>query len=346
MARQRTPEQVLQQVVALLNKTVERGATPAEAAAAAAKAQGLMFAYNLTTADVDKSKRGTLRIQEGSFGLRTDTWQGEHEWQQYLLRAVCRYNFTMVLSSKEEWNPKAVAGRGAWVTSHVTVLGTPENIAITEYLYAYLYRQVVELAKQARKQALAAAKERHLAAYGHLENPDGYTWRADHFRPSDYGLVSDVPWLRSFGDGAVEEIAEKLRLQRLGDEQQARPEDGALIVTIQREVEEEWYQRKYGKSKAAYTAEQEAKRKRYEEEAKAAAERRAAQHAEDERLITAGLMKRPKAPKVPRYRSYSSGPREVTSWEAQEAGRKAGREIAIREGVNTTEAPARPELGA
>jgi hypothetical protein len=308
LTKQRTPEAVLQQVVKLLQVTEAKGATQAEAAAAASKAQALMFTYNLTTADVSKGERGKVNVTQGSFGMQTDSWRGSHYWQQELLQGVCKYNFAMVLDYNWEYNPKV----GRHVVDRVEVIGTPANIQATEYLYAYLYRQIHQLAVRTRRDAWKAAKARHGVGAGQNATENGWTW-------GELGIPSTVVWERSFGE--------------------VGPEAGALVLTLDREVEEAWYERKYGMSKAAYKA-QEAK------EAKAWEHRRAATKAADDLLeaqYAAGTLKRPRARKERVYRTRP----QAWHYDAEDQGREAGRKIAINPGMDgsTDAAVPAPQLG-
>ena len=50
------PDRILQQIAALQNMTVERGATEAEAATAMQKMQALLFKYNLDLSSLDLHK--------------------------------------------------------------------------------------------------------------------------------------------------------------------------------------------------------------------------------------------------------------------------------------------------
>ena len=324
----RTPETVLEQVVKLLSKTVANGATADEAASAAAKAQSLMFAYNLTSADVaQRTERGVVRITESSFGLGSDSWRGEHYWQRELLRLVCKYNFTMVLDYKRTWNPKA----RAFVISSATVIGAKDNLLATEYVYAYLLREIQQRARKTRRDAI----KRELAE---LTTTQQIIYKNSS---SALGVPGSVVWERSFGEGAVSELEVKLRNQRLSDEANVTAEQGVLIVTLDREVEEEWYKRRYGKSKAQVIAEREETERKIQ--AGAAARQSAEKAAEASSSVTnAGRVRKPPKPVKPRYS------RELYDSRAEEAGRAAGKDISINAPIEGEQAaePKQLERGA
>jgi hypothetical protein len=321
---------VLQQVVKLLQVTEAKGATQAEAAAAAAKAQALMFTYNLTQADVSKGARGKVTVEQGSFGMQSDTWRGHHYWQEELLAGICRFNFCMVLEYEYAYNPKV----GRYVISTVQVVGTPANIRATEYLYAYLYRQIHQLAVKTRRDTWKAARARLTERHGEAAAAT-YTW-------GELGVPSTVVWERSFGDGATAEVVDRLRIQRMASEQEVGPEAGAMVLTLDREVEEAWYLRKFGMTKAAHEAKQKADEAHWAK----AAKMRAAHQADLEAQYEAGTLPRPKARK-PRKERYRSPRTEAYHYAAEELGHEHGRQIAIRPGMDGDSGPAgpAPQLG-
>lgn len=316
---ERTPETVLEQVVKLLSKTVANGATPEEAAAAASKAQSLMFAYNLSTADVtERTKRGQIRITESAMPMGgADNWRGQHYWQRQLLDSVCKYNFTMVLDRVVEWNPKA----RQYVYGAAKIIGTPVNLQATEYLYAYLLREISRRAMATRREALNAGLAEIEQARGRaLTARERAEYRAAH---AQLDVPSSQIWERSFGDGAVGVITEKLRNQRLADESGVTAADAKLVVTLDREVEEEWYRRKYGKSKAEHEADVKREVERIRAETVAASADKAAE--------TSGVVRR--STRKAKTRRYSSPRQERYDYRAEELGRAAAKELALRPAV-------------
>lgn len=112
-------ETILSRVQALLNKTVEKGCTPEEAAAATALAQNLLFKHNLTIAQAkDHRKTGAEAIKNHTTKVRGA--KVSYRWRQSLANCIASYNWCSVI----------VDARG----ETIWIIGKPSNVAVVEYL--------------------------------------------------------------------------------------------------------------------------------------------------------------------------------------------------------------------
>ena len=127
MVDQSKSQEVMTRIYHLLNKTVDKGATIHEAAAAAALAQKLMFKFNLDLAEVSKAGGPKSEFQRVPLDLHS-----AHTWKRELFFAICACNF----------------GKGyIWTkTRKATILAEPHNAQVIEYLYNYLEREIMRLA--------------------------------------------------------------------------------------------------------------------------------------------------------------------------------------------------------
>lgn len=111
----------------LMNKTTDRGATEAEATAAAEKVQELLIKYNLSMAEVrnvngPKSAVGGMRFNIGSYN-----------WKRSLVTSVARTNLCEIL----------------WSQGHVILVGKEVNVRAVQQLSTFLIDQVERLAHRA-----------------------------------------------------------------------------------------------------------------------------------------------------------------------------------------------------
>jgi len=173
---------VLTRVKKLLNLTVERGATPEEAASAAAKAQALLFEHNLKLADVE----GVGEESEYVLGEIDLNVRGKFHvnWHRRLLTAIARYNFCrmIVLSSGTKGSGK----KGA--PEQCVIVGRPHNIEFVIWLYRSVSTQIADMSKVAMRRYCEET----------LPGPQG-------------------AWTREFCYGAVVTIANRLWAQRERD---------------------------------------------------------------------------------------------------------------------------------
>jgi uncharacterized protein DUF2786 len=127
-------ERILERIQKLLALTEARGATPEEAASAAAKAQSLLFEHNLSMASVerhDTDKGKTEQFANTDFLMNATRFSVS--WHRTLLGGIASANFC-----------KAVFGQGA--TAHI--IGQTSNVEVVAYLYNYLSREIERLATE------------------------------------------------------------------------------------------------------------------------------------------------------------------------------------------------------
>lgn len=112
---------------ALLNKTVENGATEAEAREALTKAYELMSKHNLSEADLSEPKTYISKL------VKYKTTYGNGRWVGNLLRVVAEHN--------QVWR---LLGHGV---GKYILFGTPENIELTEQFMEYAYACAITYGK-------------------------------------------------------------------------------------------------------------------------------------------------------------------------------------------------------
>ena len=117
-----------------------RGATPEEAAGAAAKVQAMLFEHNLSLSDV-----ATGEPEEAEPYGKTDYELGANrntvQWKRTLLYGIAKTNFCMAVTQSGK--------------TTMTLIGKKSNIEVVVYLYLYLSREVERLAKEETKTVLA-----------------------------------------------------------------------------------------------------------------------------------------------------------------------------------------------
>lgn len=124
---------VLEKVKKLLRLAdISRGATPAEAATAAAKAQALLLEHNLCIEDVGDLHKDEKPEEIGReiFGL--DATYQTATWHSRLMYRIAR--------------PLLCRSVYYLAEQRVSLIGKPSNVAVVKYLYGYLYRQIEAMA--------------------------------------------------------------------------------------------------------------------------------------------------------------------------------------------------------
>lgn len=139
---------ILRKVRALLDKTVERGCTPEEAAVAAAKAQELIDRYKLNLESVN------VESEHMSFTLFS---AGRSvAWKEKLLLAVAKANGCYAWRYREKRKVE------------LNIVGTLTNVQLTTFLFSYLWQEIEKLAERGLKVAEAAGML-------HLSAPQAYS---------------------------------------------------------------------------------------------------------------------------------------------------------------------------
>ena len=130
-------DSILIRIQKLLNMTEARGATPEEAATAAAKAQALLFEHNLTMAQVE-SVQGKP-IGEDIDKHIYDMVHGKDQsmaWRKVLLHIVTRYNFCRCIASVDGLDRRTA------------IIGKKSNVDVAIYIYENTQRQIHDMAKE------------------------------------------------------------------------------------------------------------------------------------------------------------------------------------------------------
>lgn len=141
-----TADRIIEKIKKLLALAdTSRGATIEEAATAAAKAQALLFAHNLTMAQVHATGQDAA---EDAIDMRQAELGGAGRgWRRLLLHHVAEANFC-----------RTMAVRGA---SWNQLIGKPHNMDVAQYLYAYLVREVWSCWKRREKQFRKRSRARY-----------------------------------------------------------------------------------------------------------------------------------------------------------------------------------------
>lgn len=128
-----TRDAILEKVRKLINLSKDSAATPGESAAAAARAQSLLFAHRLSLADVDLSagQKEPYDKHEHHVGGTNRKFYG---WRQQLLGAIARHNFCrMIISSRA--NPR------------VDIVGRAADVEFVKWLFDSVVIQIDQMAR-------------------------------------------------------------------------------------------------------------------------------------------------------------------------------------------------------
>jgi hypothetical protein len=127
-------ESIISRIKKLLNMTEDRGATTAEAATAAAKAQALLFEHNLEMSECTSMSEPVEDI--GNHYNETGVKEGSPYSRSYvtLYNQIARYNFCRLIN----------VGQGK-----VALVGKKSNVEVATYLYEYLSKALANLADKA-----------------------------------------------------------------------------------------------------------------------------------------------------------------------------------------------------
>lgn len=136
-----TPDSILAKIKKLQALTTERGATPEEAATAAAKAQALLFEHNLQQADVDTKEQAG----PDPYGKVETTLEGANRntvtWRRTLLYTIAKHNFCTAITLPNQ--------------TKMIVIGKRSNVETVLYLNHILVREIERLAVEAGRTVLS-----------------------------------------------------------------------------------------------------------------------------------------------------------------------------------------------
>jgi hypothetical protein len=131
-------ESILSRIKKLQALTTDRGATPEEAAAAAAKVQALLFEHNLEQADVDMSgPEEKAEAYEDVSYTHESAKQTTINWRRKLLHRIAKHNFCDTCFTSG--------------TRRQYITGKRSNVDVVIYLYESVARQIEEMAERAAK---------------------------------------------------------------------------------------------------------------------------------------------------------------------------------------------------
>lgn len=120
---------IMAKITKLLAITEDRGATTAEAATAAAKVQALLFAHNLSLADVHEAPRATgPTLHTHDCTGPQMSWPGRHE----LMHIIATHHFCTAVADLKDHR-------------HL-VIGKPHNVAVCVYVHTSVSQQIHRLA--------------------------------------------------------------------------------------------------------------------------------------------------------------------------------------------------------
>ena len=135
-----TQDTILNRVKKLLALTVDRGATPEEAAAAGAKAQALLFEHNLSMTQVDTHEAGTPAEKIENIDVQMDANTRTIGWKKSLLYSIARHNFC--------------SGVYTPGTTYMHIIGKRSNVQVVEYLASSIGAEIDRLARSASRSVL------------------------------------------------------------------------------------------------------------------------------------------------------------------------------------------------
>jgi hypothetical protein len=200
---ERARDDIARIIAALLRKTTDRGATPEEAAAAAAKAQELVYKYQVELAEYAEVDGEASPTREGftvvDFGLGVVFGQMT-DWRRLLLAHICSANFCRAVQhTGRNWR-QSYGKAGNSAEEVMTVVGQPHNLEVVRWMYDYLC-ETLEYAVKTRWAELRAP------AKGSISDDERIA-RAAAKR------THPLRWKDSFLKGAVQTIGYRLRYEK------------------------------------------------------------------------------------------------------------------------------------
>lgn len=135
-------KEILEKIKKLLRLSdVKRGATPAEAATAAAKAQALLLEHNLVMDDIGdlESHLKEEKVEHTKVDLEA-TYQTSR-WHAALMHRISKPLFCRAI-----YLP-AKAGKAG----KISLFGKPSNVEVVKYFYSYLHQTIDQMALEYRE---------------------------------------------------------------------------------------------------------------------------------------------------------------------------------------------------
>lgn len=135
-------KEVLEKIKKLMRLAdVKRGATPAEAASAAAKAQSLLLEYNLVMEDLGDLES---HLEDEKIGVETVDLEATYQtsrWHARLMHRCARPLFCRAI-----YIP-ARAGKAG----KISLVGKKSNVEVVKYFYSYLHQAIDQMALEYRE---------------------------------------------------------------------------------------------------------------------------------------------------------------------------------------------------
>ena len=204
-------EKILDKIKKLL--ALSKSDNPHEAALAAQRASDLLLKHNLEMADVETfDAKSRVDYVTERFNFAADIPHNQRSWRVDLAVTVGNNNFCRTVT----WSNTR---SGTRKYSGISFIGKPDNIAVSEYLYTYLAREIAALADREWK--------RYGLGYSHKGTRDYW----------DYVPNNATKWKKDFAAGAIYEIGKRLREMR----RQAMESDSstrALVLVTDKELAE------------------------------------------------------------------------------------------------------------
>jgi hypothetical protein len=180
---------------------------PHEAALAAARAQDLMFRYNLELSQVQTDRQGDSYVKQDV--TLSGAKSGDRNWRRLLMATIARNTFCKAIY---------YSGRGTRdKREQMAIIGQRHNIKHCQYLYEYLARELERMERLAWDAYCAV------------------TWTSER--------VHWLTYANNFYRGAVTEIERRLMEQRKASETAAEVEgqgdaSRALVVLTAQQLQE------------------------------------------------------------------------------------------------------------
>ena len=135
-------KEILEKIKKLMRLAdVKRGATPAEAATAAAKAQALLLEHNLVMDDIGDLESHLEDEKIGASIVDLEATYQTSRWHARLMHKISKPLFCRTI-----YHP-AKAGKAG----RVSLIGKKSNVEVVKYFYSYLYQTIDQMALEYRE---------------------------------------------------------------------------------------------------------------------------------------------------------------------------------------------------
>lgn len=197
----RTQEQDMETIIKLLTLSENDGATEAEAATAANKAQELLAKWNLQESDL---VRKGVAVEQDVLEQAMASGDPSQMWRYDLIGSCASVTYCriVVIRGRYEWDKELhdITPEKLRAYQDVRIFGEAQNIAVCKYLVSYLGRQVVRLSNY---------------AYDH--------------RKRDGKRVQRETWLNSYRQGMCDRLFWLLR-DFYDEQRKASPDMMAMVI--------------------------------------------------------------------------------------------------------------------